>query len=65
MTDAFSPAGERVWDGLSNKPLQLEGGVATAGGNPRVSPRHCRRGHNPLKAETRVRIPLEPPPRFY
>jgi hypothetical protein len=39
---------------------ELEGGMATAGGNRRVSPRHCRAGHNPLKAETRVRIPLEP-----
>ena len=31
--------------------------MATAGGNPCVSPRHSRRGHRPLKAETRVRIP--------
>jgi len=34
----------------------LERAVATAGGNPRVSPRHDRPGHRPLKAETRVRI---------
>jgi hypothetical protein len=45
---------------LTNKPLQLEDVVATAGGNRRVSPRRYRPCHNALKAETRVRIPLEP-----
>jgi hypothetical protein len=49
-------------DGLSNKPLELERPVATAGGNRAVSPRRYSPGYNPLKAETRVRIPLEPPP---
>ena len=39
----------------------LEGAVATAGGNRRVSPRRHYPRHRPLKAETRVRIPLEPP----
>jgi hypothetical protein len=37
---------------------QVEGGVATAGGNRLVSPRRSRPGLSPLKAETRVRIPL-------
>src|SRR5262245_55088172 len=37
---------------------QLERAVATAGGNHAVSSRHFRRGHTPLKAETRVRIPF-------
>jgi hypothetical protein len=30
-------------------------------GNRAASPRRDSLGHNPLKAETRVRIPLEPP----
>jgi len=42
-------------DGLSNKPLELEHAVATAGGNHAVSSRLYRLGHRPLKAETRVR----------
>jgi hypothetical protein len=32
--------------------------VATAGGNRGVSPRRDSPGYNPLKAKTRVRIPL-------
>ncbi len=35
----------------------LDDALATAGGNRAVTPRHCRPGHNPLKADTRV-IPL-------
>src|SRR5262245_54556496 len=46
-------------------PCPREGAVATAGGNHVVSPCHCRRGRSPLKAETRVRIPLEPPAPLY
>jgi hypothetical protein len=35
--------------------------VATTRGNRAVSSRNYSAGHNPLKANTRVRIPLEPP----
>jgi hypothetical protein len=48
-------------DDFTNKPLELGGIVATAGGNRAVRPRHDRPCHRPLKAKTRVRIPLEPP----
>ena len=41
---------------------KLEHAMATVGGSRRISPRRGRPCHNPLKAETRVRIPLEPPP---
>jgi hypothetical protein len=46
--------------GMGKRPSALECVVATAGGNHAVSPgRHSPR-LRPLKAETRVRIPLEP-----
>jgi hypothetical protein len=50
--------GQGPLDGLTNKLGELKGAVATAGGNRRVSPRRHYQRHRPLKAETRVRIPL-------
>jgi hypothetical protein len=41
--------------------LRLGSRMATARGNPFVSPRRNRPCRKPLKAKTRVRIPLEPP----
>jgi hypothetical protein len=48
----------KTLDHFSDKPLEFEAVVATAGGNRAVSPRRYSPGYNPLKAETRVRIPL-------
>ena len=50
-------------DGVTNKPLELEGVVATAGGNRAVSAHFHIRCHR--KAETRVRVPLERATRFF
>jgi hypothetical protein len=36
--------------------------LATTDGNRAISPRQYKSGHRPLKADTRVRILLEPPP---
>jgi hypothetical protein len=47
-----------ILDGLTTKLGELNSAVATAGGNRAVSPRRYSPGYNPLKAETRVRIPL-------
>ena len=54
-------ARRRVEAGTGTDLSELEGAVATAGGNRLVSPRHQRRGHRPLKAEPRVGSRLEPP----
>ena len=51
------PAGLRLVQ-IERTRRQLEGAVATAGGNHAVSSRRGRPCHRPLKAETRVRIPL-------
>jgi hypothetical protein len=56
----LGPCNGESLDGLSNKPLELKHTVATAGANHALGPCHCRPGYNPLKAKTRVRIPLEP-----
>ena len=52
------PAVETV---SNTNPCLLEGAVATAGGNRAVSPRRHSPRYRPLKANTGVRIPLEPP----
>jgi hypothetical protein len=46
----------------TTRAVQLEAVVGTPVGNHAVSPRHHSPGHNPLKAETRRRIPLKPHP---
>jgi hypothetical protein len=56
LVRTLEPCKGESLDGLSNKPLELEHAVATAGGNLALSPCYCRPGYNPLKAETRVRI---------
>jgi hypothetical protein len=60
ITDQTLPVLAEGYRGTKHCPLK--GTVATARGNPRVSPRPNSLGLNPLKAETRVRISLEPPP---
>jgi len=45
----------RSLDGLTSKLRELEGAVATAGGNHAVSPRRYNLRDSPLKAETRIR----------
>src|SRR4029450_2724730 len=62
LVRTLEPCKGESLDGWSNKPLELEHAVATAGGNHALSPCHCSPGYNPLRAETRVRLPLGQPP---
>jgi hypothetical protein len=50
LVRTLEPCKGESLDGLSNKPLELEHAVATAGGNRAVSPSQYRPRDGPLKA---------------